>query len=66
MSGPWFKYRARDWLRSHSIEWRDSVLLEHGDAAILNMAEEDGCYLTCLGDIQRERDRAVMRLPEFS
>ena len=59
--GPWFKLRARDWLRQYTIEWRDSVLLEHGDAAILNMAEEDGCWLTCLGDIQRERDRAVLR-----
>lgn len=64
MSGPWFKYRARDWLREYTIEWRDSVLLEHGDATILNMAEEDGVYLTCLGDIQRERDRAVLRQPE--
>lgn len=34
-------------------------------ATICNMAEEDGVWLTCLGDIQRERDRAVLRtVPE--
>ena len=58
---PVFTFRARDWLRLHCMAWRDSVLLEHDDAGILNIAEEDGVVLTCLGDIQRERDRAVLR-----
>lgn len=58
---PVFTFRARDWLRLHSIEFRDSILLEHDDAGVLNIAEEDGVALTCLGDLQRERDAAVAR-----
>ena len=61
MTAPIFKFRARDWLRLHAIECRDAMLLEHGDAGILNIAEEDDVFLTCLGDIQRERDSAVLR-----
>ena len=61
MTAPVFKFRARDWLRLHSLDCRDALLLEHDDAGVLNMAEEDGVFLTCLGDIQRERDSAVLR-----
>ena len=56
-----FKLRARDWLREHTIEWRTDLLLEVSDADVCNMAEEDGVFLTCLGDIQRERIAAVCR-----
>ncbi len=61
---PSFTMRARDWLRWYEIELRDTLLLEHDDAGIFNIAEEDGVWLTCPGDIQRARDRAVMRCPE--
>ena len=61
MTSPIFKFRARDWLRLYAAECRDAILLEHDDAGVLNIAEADGVYLTCLSDIQRERDRAVLR-----
>lgn len=60
-AGPFFKFRARDWLRLHAVAFRDAILLEHDDAGILNIAEADGCWLTCPGDIQRERDLALAR-----
>lgn len=54
--------RARDWLRQHSLAFRGAILLEHDDAGITDMAlMEDGVALTCPGDIQRERDAAVLR-----
>ena len=56
-----FKIRARDYLRQHTLEWRTDVLPGVSDADVCNMAEEDGWYLTCLGDIRRERFAALCR-----
>ena len=55
--------RARDWLRQFDINYRDSILTEHDDCGIVDIAAEDGWHLACLGDIQRERDCAVCRGP---